>query len=163
MGYQPIHAIRSCRFSRLQRLHPHLSRRFVAPCCRSWGSARSGGSRSRARLHPSCLPFEALLLALQPYRVTAALLPSRRSCPSRLTASMSTRPQGLAPERSRDHPVDVAIPRESLAPLGFSLRAGSLPRAPLRSPLARRPPRSWASLPAPAPTGSTFTLGGWGR
>jgi len=142
MGYQPIHSFRSCLFSRLQRFPPHVIRRFVAPCCRSWGSARSGGSCSRIRLHPSCLPFEALLLTLQPYRVTAALFPSRRSYPSRLSTSMCTRPQGLAPERSRDHPTDVAICRESHAPLGFCLLAGLLPCSALRSSLSRRPPRS---------------------
>lgn len=36
--------------------------------------------RSRVLLPPSCLPFEALILFIQPYRVTAALVPSRRSC-----------------------------------------------------------------------------------
>ena len=163
MGYQPIHSFRSCLFSRLQRFSPHVSRRSIAPCCRSWGSARSGGSCSRIGLHPSCLPFEALFLTLQPYRVTAALLPSRRSYPSRLSTSMFTRPQGLAPERSRDHPDDVAVLRESHAPLGFYLLAGNLPCISKSSPLSRRPPRSWTSLSISAPTGSPITLWGWGR
>ena len=114
--------------------------------------------RSRAWLPPSCLPFGAFLLFNQPYRVAAALVPSRRS---RLVWPLDlppARPQGLAPVKSPVHPGGLAASLRSDAPLGFFLRSG-------RSSTHARPlpPRHSTSLSSFAPTGSTVTLWGWGR
>ena len=68
-----------------------VARRFVAPCCRSWGSARSG-CRSLARLAPPELSTLRSLPPLQP------AVPRRRGpCPlSSFTVGLASRPPSRA-------------------------------------------------------------------
>jgi hypothetical protein len=90
---------RPCRFSRLRRLSPRVRCRFVAPCCRSWGSP---GFRLRRPLAPDVTrpkprsTGEVRAVSIPGDQEVAGMTASRRGMPD------ESGPMGDEPGRSSE-------------------------------------------------------------